>query len=119
MYILKFTDSALTSIKALPKNARNALKKELLKTVRINPERCSCELHGPLQHYRSLHWRDYRVVFRIFVELKIVAIVGIGAHSSDEKEDVYRRLEALVGTGKLAETVLASLRGFTDVKRKR
>jgi hypothetical protein len=41
-----------------------------------------------------------------------VAIAGLGKHSKDVKKDVYKRLESLVSQGKLAEKILATLRGF-------
>lgn len=114
MFVLKFTDFGFADVRALPKNVRNSLKKELRNKVAQNPEACSEELHGPWKDYRSFHFRGYRVVYRVFHQLKAVAIVGIGTHSRDAKEDIYRRLEILAGSGKIAERLLLSLRGFSS-----
>ena len=58
MFVLKFTDFGLADVRALPKNVKNSLKKELRNKVAQNPEACSEELHGPLKDYRSFHFRD-------------------------------------------------------------
>jgi mRNA-degrading endonuclease RelE of RelBE toxin-antitoxin system len=116
VYILKFTDAGLEDVRALPKNVQNALRKELISKIRRDPVGCSRELQGPLEQFRSFHWRDYRVVYRIFPGQRVVAIVGIGRHSPDARIDIYRRLETAVSSGKLAETILLALRGFTEGK---
>ncbi len=100
-------------MKALPKNVKNALKKELIKKVSKDPNGCSEKLSGPLNEFRSFHFGKHRVVYRVFEDLGAVAIVGIGAHSASAKADIYRRLEALARTGRVAESLLVSLRGFS------
>ena len=99
MFVLKFTDFGLADVKALPKNVRNALKKELLKQVSKDPTGCSEGLSGPLRDFRSFHFGSHRVVYRVFEDFKAVTIVGIGAHSPKAKADIYRKLEALAETG--------------------
>ena len=111
MYDLKFTDLGLADVQALPKNVRNALRKALLKTVRIDPEGCSKPLQGPLRDFRSFRWGRYRVIYRVFAGQQVVAVAAIGKHSSDARTDVYRRLEALASHGRLAEQLLVSLWG--------
>ena len=115
MFVLKFT--GLADVKALPKNVKNALKKELIKKVSKDPNGCSEKLSGPLNEFRSFHFGKHRVVYRVFEDLGAVAIVGIGAHSASA--DIYRRLEALVGTGRVAESLLVSLRGFSVKQAKK
>ncbi|MBI3668143.1 MAG: type II toxin-antitoxin system RelE/ParE family toxin [Acidobacteria bacterium] len=114
MYTIKFHPLGLADVKSLPKNTKNALRKQLLERLGTDPEGCSTELQGELKHFRSFHWRKYRVVFRVFHDLRAVAIVGVGKHSSDQAKDVYHRLELLVSGAKMAEKVLVSLRGFTE-----
>ena len=55
-------------------------------------------------------------VYRVFEDLKTVAIVGVGLRSAQSTGNVYRKLEALARTGKLAQGVLFSLRGFTKTE---
>ena len=110
MYVAKFTSDAIADIKLLPKNVRNALRKELEKVVLKNPLGCSEALTGPLLHFRSFHFRDYGVVYRVFQDLKAVAFVGVGKKNSEHYAEIYKKLESLVGAGKLADTLLQNLR---------
>lgn len=114
MFVLRFTPSGLADVRSLPKNVKNSLRKELFAKLSKDPQGCSQQLHGELAGYWSFHWRQYRVVLRVFPDRQAVVIVGIGKHSREVREDVYRRLEALVDRGKLAELVLVSLRGFSE-----
>jgi addiction module RelE/StbE family toxin len=114
VYVLKFSSEALADIKTIPKHLKSPLKKALLEKVAVEPNDCSHELHAELSGYRSFTWRDYRVVYRVFDDLKAVAVVGLGLRSAQSKQNIYRRLETLARTGKLAQGVLFSLRGFTE-----
>jgi mRNA-degrading endonuclease RelE of RelBE toxin-antitoxin system len=113
VYALKFTHEALKDIKTIPKHFKGPLKGALLKKVAVDPIGCSHELDGELSGYRSFKWRQYRVVYKVFVDLRAVAVVGLSLRSAQWKENMYRRLETLARTGKLAEGVLFSLRGIT------
>ena len=113
MHDLKFTDEGLADVKALPKNVKNALKKELQQTVALDPKGCAEPLIASLEGWFSFHYLEYRVVYKVFDDLPAVGIVGVGKHDRDATLDIYRKLEALAKTGKLAESVLATLRGFS------
>lgn len=114
MFSIKFTDDALADVKILPKNVRNSLKRVLLKRVAVDPYGSSLELSEPLQGWRSFHWGKYRVVFKIFDEVATIAIAGVGERLPQSRSDVYRRLEGLAAQGRLAESVLRILRGFSS-----
>ncbi len=111
-YVIRFTDEGLQDVKALPKNVRNHLKKEILERMGKEPLGCSVELKAPLEKYRSCHIGDYRVVFHLADDIRSVAIAGVGKHSKEASKDVYKKLESLVSQGKLAEKILATLRGL-------
>lgn len=113
MYILKFTDAGLMDVRALPKPIRNFLKKELQEKVAEDPVGCSQELSGVLRGWRSFHCGEYRVIYKVYDDLRAVAIAGIGKHDPDAAKDVYRRLENLANTGKLANEMLIAVRGFS------
>jgi mRNA-degrading endonuclease RelE of RelBE toxin-antitoxin system len=108
LYTSKFTDEALENLRGLPKNVKNALKKEFKKKIHVNPVECSEPLTGVLEKYRSFHYGEYRVVYRVFEETKTVAIVGIGKKDKSHQTNLYKRLERLAKAGRLAETVLAT-----------
>jgi mRNA-degrading endonuclease RelE of RelBE toxin-antitoxin system len=116
VYVLKFTSNAVADIKTLiSKHLENPLRKQLLKKVAVDPRGCSHELHEDLAGYRSFPWQDYRVVYKIFDDLKAVAVVGAGLRSPRSAENIYRKLERLARTGELAQGVLFSLRCFTKI----
>lgn len=112
MYDIQFTDDGLQDVRALPRNIRNALGKAMKKELAPDPAPCSDELREPLQGWRSFHHGKYRVVFKVYKKERIIAVAGIGRHDKDEAKDIYRRLEAAAKRGKLAEQVLAALKGL-------
>ncbi|MGB7283618.1 MAG: type II toxin-antitoxin system RelE/ParE family toxin [Candidatus Acidiferrum sp.] len=113
MYCSKFTDEAVENIKRLPKNVKNALKKEFEKKIHVDPVGCSEPLTGPLEGFRSFHFRDYRVVYKVIEDIRAVAVVAIGKKDKSHQTDLYKRLEALATTGKLAKAVLETYRSIT------
>jgi mRNA-degrading endonuclease RelE of RelBE toxin-antitoxin system len=109
LYSSKFTTDALNDLKKLPKNVKNSLKKEFEKKIHVDPVGCSEPLTDPLEKYRSFHFGDYRVVYRVFENLRAVSVVGIGKKSKSHQTDLYEKLEKLARAGKLAESLLRSL----------
>ena len=110
MYVAKFTPQAVADIRRLPKNTRTSLKKEFEKTILKDPSGCSEGLTEPLADFRSFHFREYRIVYRIYEDRNAIAVVGVGKKTNDQSSDVYKRLESLASSGKLADTVLRTLR---------
>lgn len=110
MYSSKFTSDALEDIRALPKNVRNALKREFEKKIHRDPVACSEPLIGPLAGFRSFHFRDYRVIYRVYPELKTIAVVGAGKKDKAHHAEIYNKLERLAKAGKLAEEFLRAIR---------
>lgn len=108
MYVAKFTRDAANDVRSLPRNTRNALKKAFSTKLLRDPAGCSEELSEPLAGFHSFHFDAYRVVFRIYADLKAIAVVGVGKKGTPS--GVYERLEKLAAAGKLADSVLATLR---------
>jgi mRNA-degrading endonuclease RelE of RelBE toxin-antitoxin system len=116
-YRIEFTKDGLEDAKALPKSVKNSLAKQLKSKLATDPIGCSEQLREPLVGWRSFHYAKYRVIFRSYEDLKIIAIAAIGKHSSRATEDVYRKLETLARSGQLADGILATLLSFSDRKR--
>jgi mRNA-degrading endonuclease RelE of RelBE toxin-antitoxin system len=112
LYSSKFTDEALENLRGLPKNVRNALKKEFKKKIHVNPVDCSEPLTGILEKFRSFHYGDYRVVYAVFEDMRTVSVVGIGKKDKDHRTDLYNRLEGLAKAGRLAEAILETYRSI-------
>ena len=112
MYSSTFTAEALDNVKKLPKNIRNALKKEFEKTLHVDPVGCSVRLSDPLEEYRGFHFDEYRVVFKVFEDIKVIAVVGVGKKDANHHAEIYRHLESLAKSGKLAATMLETYRSL-------
>lgn len=111
MYTVKFTDDAIENLKAnLSRSEKNALREVLDEVVAAGPIDCSTEMVEPLAGFRSYHFNGYRVVFRVYEVRKLVVVVGIG--KKEPPQQVYARLEKLASSGKLADSVLTTLRMF-------
>ncbi len=110
MYRSKFTADALDDVKRLPKHVRNSLKAEFKKKIHVDPIACSEALTGPLEEFRSFHFGKYRVIYRVFEHIKVVAVVGVGKKDAGHHAEIYRKLETLAASGKLAATVLDTFR---------
>ena len=119
MYCSKFTDEALENLKKLPKNVRNALKKEFQKKIHVNPIECSEPLSGLLEPYRSFHYGDYRVVYLVIEDIRAVTVVGIGKKDKDHRTDLYHRLQDLAKKGRLAEAILETYRVISPEEMER
>jgi mRNA-degrading endonuclease RelE of RelBE toxin-antitoxin system len=116
LYTSKFTDEALADVKKLPKNVRNALRAEFKDKIHVDPAGCSEPLEGLLAQYRSFHFGHYRIIYRIFEDIKAVSVVGVGKKDQDHHAEIYRQLEALAANGKLAAAVLETYRSLRDRK---
>jgi mRNA-degrading endonuclease RelE of RelBE toxin-antitoxin system len=110
LYVSKFTSKALQDVRGLPKNVQNALRKKFEKQIHVDPRSCSEPLTGPLADFRSFHFGNYRVVYKVYEDLKAVAVVGVGEKDSDHQTQLYKKLENLAKSGKLAEAVLETIR---------
>jgi mRNA-degrading endonuclease RelE of RelBE toxin-antitoxin system len=111
-YKIQFTADGLKDARSLPKGSRNSLAKELKNKLAKDPLSCSEELREPLAGWRSFHYGKYRVIFKLYPKMRLIAVAGIGQHSSQATQDIYRKLELLAKRGRLAEDILAALRGF-------
>lgn len=110
LYIPKYTDAAVENIRALPKNIKNVLRKEIDTVIAKDPLGCSEELEERLAGFRSRHVWDYRIVFKVYEDLRAFAIVGVGKKAPPDS--IYQKLEQLAATGKLADGMLEAMRLF-------
>ncbi len=113
MYSSHFTDDGLEDIKKLPKNVRNALRAEFKNKIHVDPVGCSEALGGALAEYRSFHYREYTVIYRVFEEIQAVAVAGVGKKDKHHTAGVYKHLETLAASGKLAQAVLDTYRSIS------
>ncbi len=114
MYRSRFTADALHDVKRLPKHVRNSLKAEFKNRIHVDPIGCSEALTGPLKEFRSFHFGKYRAIYRVFKDIKPVSVVGIGKKDAGHHAEIYKKLETLAASGKLAAAVLETFRGLAS-----
>lgn len=96
-YAIGFTDLGHSSLKALDKNLRREVSKEIL-SLRDQPI-LGKSLMGLLRGLRSLRVRNrYRVVYRLDDECERVYIEFIGERRAGKDDDVYRLAQKLLKT---------------------
>ena len=91
---------------------RNQLRKVLEKKLAINPEGCGLPLRGSLAGYWKHQFGNHRVIYRIYPEYNVVAVCAVGVRKRGDAEDIYRQLEAVAHTGRLADQLRSVLKNL-------
>jgi mRNA interferase RelE/StbE len=107
---LRFTTDAAADIQALDGSVRKQLRKVLEKKLAVNPEGYGLPLRGALANYWKHEFGNHRIVYRIYLERRVVAVCAVGVRKQGDAEDIYRKLAAVAETGRLAEQIAAVLR---------
>ncbi len=111
-FALQYTADAAADIKGLDGSVRSQLRKVLEKKLAINPEGYGLPLRGPLANYWKHQFGNHRVIYRIYPEPPVVVVCAVGVRKQGDTEDVYRQLEYLAKTGRLAEQLASVLRNL-------
>jgi mRNA interferase RelE/StbE len=109
---LRYTSDAAADIKALDGSVRNQLRKVLEKKLAIDPEGYGLPLRGSLAGYWKHQFGNHRIVYRIYPQHHVVVVCSVGVRKQGDAEDIYRQLESVAKTGRLAEQLAAVLRKF-------
>jgi len=115
-YDVKFTEDAAADIRALDGSLRKQLRKVLEKKLAVEPEGYGLPLHGSLAGYWKHQFGRHRVVYRIHPRNRLVVICSVGIRKQGDAEDIYRQLEAVAKTGRLAEQVAAVIENILPKK---
>jgi mRNA interferase RelE/StbE len=114
---LRFTPDAAADIKALDGSVRNQLRKVLEKKLAVDPEGYGLPLRGSLAGYWKHQFGNHRVVYRIYPQRRLVVVCSVGVRKQGDAEDIYRQLESVAKTGRLAEQLAAVLRNLLPSKK--
>jgi mRNA interferase RelE/StbE len=114
---LRYMPDAAAEIKALDGSLRNRLRKVLEKKLALDPEGYGLPLRGSLAGYWKHQFGNHRVVYRIDPERHVV-VCAVGARMQGDAEDIYRQLESVARTGRLAEQLASVLRNLLPPKRR-
>jgi mRNA interferase RelE/StbE len=113
---LRFTPDAAKEIGSLDGSVRKQLQKVLEKKLAVDPEGYGLPLHGPLAGYWKHRFGNHRVIYRIYAAHRIVAICAVGVRKQGDVEDVYRQLESIEKSGRLAGQLAAVLQNLLPKK---
>jgi mRNA interferase RelE/StbE len=114
---LRYTADAAADIKALDGSVRNQLRKVLEKKLAVDPEGYGLPLRGSLAGYWKHQFGNHRVVYRIYPQHHMVVVCSVGVRKKGDAEDIYRQLESVAKTGRLAEQLASVLRNLLRTKK--
>lgn len=113
---LFFTQDAAADIRNLDGSVRTQLRKVLEKKLAVDPEACGLPLRGALANYWKHEFANHRVIYRIHRQARAVIICAAGVRKQGDAEDIYRQLESVSKTGRLAEQLAAVLKNLLPPK---
>lgn len=114
---LRYTSDAAADIKALDGSVRNQLRKVLEKKLAVDPEGYGLPLRGSLASYWKHQFGNHRVIYRIYLEHRVVVVCAVGIRKQGDAEDIYRQLETVAKTGRLAEQLTSVLKNLLPKKK--
>jgi mRNA-degrading endonuclease RelE of RelBE toxin-antitoxin system len=77
-----------------------------------DPEGYGLPLRGPLANYWKHEFGNHRIVYRIYPTQRVVVVCAVGVRKHGDAEDIYRQLESVAKTGRLAEQLAAVLKNL-------
>jgi mRNA-degrading endonuclease RelE of RelBE toxin-antitoxin system len=107
---LRFTPDAAADIQKLDGSLKRQLRKALEKKLAVNPEGYGLPLRGTLANFWKHEFARHRVIYRIYPQLRVVAICAVGIRKQGDAADIYRQLESVAKSGRLAEQLAAVLK---------
>jgi mRNA interferase RelE/StbE len=113
---LRYASDAAADIKALDGSVRNQLRKVLEKKPAVAPEGYGLPLRGSLAGCWKHQFSSHRVIYRIYPEHHVVVVCAVGVRKQGDAEDIYRQLESIAKTGRLAEQLASVLKNLLSAK---
>lgn len=117
LFDLRYTADAGAEIRGLDGSVRKQLRKVLEKKLAVDPEGYSLPLRGPLTNYWKHEFRNHRVIYRIYPTQHVVVVCAVGVRKQGDVADIYRQLESVAQTGRLAEQLASVLKNFVAGKK--
>ena len=114
---LRYTLDAAADIKSLDGSVRKQLRKVLEKKLAVDPEGYGLPLRSSLAGYWKHQFGSHRVVYRIYPEHHVVVVCAVGVRKQGDAEDIYRQLESVAKTGRLAEQLASVLKNLLLPKK--
>jgi mRNA-degrading endonuclease RelE of RelBE toxin-antitoxin system len=113
---LRYTPDAGADIQRLDGSVRNQLRKVLEKKLALDPEGYGLPLRGPLANYWKLEFGNHRIIYRFYPQHHVVVACAVGVRKQGDAEDIYRQLESVAKTGRLAGQLASVLKNVLPQK---
>ena len=110
---LRYTRDAATDIRGLDGSVRNQLRKALEKKLAVEPEGYGLPLRGPLAGYWKHEFGNHRIIYRVYPQHHVVVVCAVGVRKQGDVEDIYRQLESVAKTGRLAGQLASVLKNLS------
>jgi len=114
---LKYSPDAAADINALDGSVRSQLRRVLEKKLAVDPQGYGLPLRGSLAGYCKRQFGSHRVVYRIYPQHRAVVVCSVGNREQGDAEDIYRQLQSVAKTGRLAEQLAEVLRNLLLSKK--
>ncbi len=99
---MRYTRDAAAEIKLLDGSIRKHLRKIIDKKLAVRPDEYGTPLRGDLAGYWKHEFARHHVIYRIYPAEKIVVVCAVGIRKAGDAQDVYRQLQSIAETGRLA-----------------
>ena len=109
---LRYTPDAATDIRSLDGSVRNRLRKVLDNKLAVDPEGYGMPLRGPLANYWKLEFLNHRIIYRIYPQHHVAVVCAVGIRKQGDAKAIYRQLESVAKTGRLAEQLASVLKNL-------
>jgi len=109
-YQLRFTPDAADDIQSLDGSVRSQLRKVLENKLAIHPQGYGLPLRGSLANFWKHEFARHRVIYRIYPKIRVVAICVVGIRKQGDAADIYRQLESVAKSGRLAGQLASVLK---------
>ncbi|HET9402651.1 MAG TPA: type II toxin-antitoxin system RelE/ParE family toxin [Candidatus Acidoferrales bacterium] len=109
---IRFTPDAAADVRALDGSIRAQLRKVLEKKLSADPVGYGLPLRGALTNFWKHQFGNHRIIYRIYPAEKIVAVCAVGVRKRGDVEDIYRQLEGVAKSGRLAGQLASVLKNL-------
>jgi mRNA-degrading endonuclease RelE of RelBE toxin-antitoxin system len=114
---LRYTPDAAADIRSLDGSVRKQLRKVLEKKLAVDPEGYGLPLRGSLTNYWKHEFGNHRVIYRVYPEHRVAAVCAVGVRKQGDAGDIYRQLESVAKTGRLAEQLASVLKNLLPTNK--
>jgi mRNA-degrading endonuclease RelE of RelBE toxin-antitoxin system len=114
---LRYAQDAASDIQLLDGSIRKKLRKILEKKLAADPEGYGLPLRHPLTNYWKHEFGRHRIIYRIYKDHSTVVVCAVGIRKRGDAEDIYRQLESLAKTGRIAEQLASVLKEILRTKK--